>query len=149
MRRFAFLFGTVLLLGAAPAFAQSSSVTVGPNGSLSSTTRMPGSTDTHSSNHSTNLRTGDEPCRVIGSDGRNSDGALSSTVTAGPNGVHSYSSGGPSVTVRSKDGRSVSSSSASSSSDGTTVITGSGGSGGDCTIVTPDSDHTSTESEHR
>jgi len=146
MRRFALLFGTVLLLGAAPAFAQSSSVTVGPNGNLSSTTRMPGSKDTHSSD----LRTSDEPCRVIGSDGRShsSDGSLSSTVTAGPNGVHSYSSGGPSVTVRSKDGRSVSSSSASSSSGGSTVITGSGA-GGDCTIVTPDSDHTSTESEHR
>ena len=141
MRRFAFLFGTVLLLGAAPVFAQSSSVTVGPNGSLSSTTRMPGASGTKDT-HGSDLRTSDEPCRVVGSG--NSNGSVSSTVTAGPNGVHSYSSGGPSVTVRSKDGRSVSSSSASSSSGGSTVVTGSG-SGGDCTIVTPERDHTSTD----
>src|SRR4051812_42756234 len=111
MRRFAFLFGTVLLLGAAPAFAQSSSVTVGPNGNLSSTTTLPGANDGRTNDrHGSNVRTSDQPCRVIGSDGRarNSDGSTSSTVTAGPNGVHSYSSGGPSVTVRSKDGRSVS-----------------------------------------
>jgi len=139
MRRFAFLMGTALLLGAAPAFAQSSSVTVGPNGGLSSTTTLPGNNGKHE-DRSTVVKH-DDDCRVIGSDGRvhNSDGSVSSTVTAGPNGVHSYSSGGPSVTVHSKDGRSVSSSTASSSSGGTTVITGNG-SGGDCTVyVNPDS----------
>src|SRR5437879_916111 len=101
MRRFAFLFGTAVLLGAAPALAQSSSVTTGPNGSLSSTTTLPGG-------GTTTLHNGDQPCRVVGSDGRvhNPDGSLSSTVTAGPNGVHSSTTGGPSVTVRSKDGRS-------------------------------------------
>jgi len=141
MRRFAFLLGTALLLGAAPVLAQSSSVTAGPNGSLSSTTTVPGS-------GTTTLRSGDQPCRVVGSDGRtrNSDGSVSSSVTAGPNGVHSSTTGGPSVTVRSRDGRSVSSSSASSSSGGTTIVTGSG-SGGDCT-VTPERDHDSTDRTH-
>jgi len=138
MRRLAFLMGATLLLGAAPVFAQSSSVTVGPNGSLSSTTTMPGSAG--KSSDQTRVERRDDDCRIVGSDGRtrNRDGSVSSTVTAGPNGVHSYSSGGPSVTVRSKDGRSVSSSSASSSG-GTTVVTGTG-SGGDCTVyVNPDS----------
>jgi len=133
MRRLAFVMGTTLLLGAAPAFAQSSSVTAGPNGSLSSTTTLPGNGGKHSDQSRVERR--DDDCRVIGSDGRshNSDGSISSSVTAGPNGVHSSSSGGPSVTVRSKDGRSVSSSTASSSGGGTTVVTGSG-SGGDCTV---------------
>jgi len=138
MRRLAFLMGTTLLLGAAPVFAQSSSVTVGPNGSLSSTTTLPGNAG-QQNDHAT-VTNRDDNCRIVGSDGRtrNPDGSISSSVTAGPNGVHSSSSGGPSVTVRSKDGRSVSSSTASSSSGGSTVVTGSG-SGGDCTVyVNPD-----------
>ena len=134
MGRFALVTGTLLLLGAAPAFAQSSTVTTGPNGTISGTTT---------------LQTSDHPCRVIGSDGsqRKSDGALSSSVTAGPNGVHSSTTGAPSVTVTSHNGNSSSSSSASSSasSGGSTVVTGSG-SGGDCTItVNPDRDHDSTD----
>ena len=139
MRPLAFLMGTALLLGAAPVFAQSSSVTVGPNGSLSSTTTLPGAAGKHEDRSSVTTR--DDNCRIVGSDGRvhSSDGSVSSSVTAGPNGVHSYSSGGPSVTVRSKDGRSASSSTATSSGGGSTVITGSG-SGGDCTVyVNPDS----------
>jgi hypothetical protein len=124
MQRFAFLAGAAILLATTGlATAQTSSVTVGPNGALSGSTVMPD-------------RPGDQPCRSIGSDDRrrSNSSSMSSTATAGPNGAHSWTSGnGPSVTVRSRDGSSSSSSSASSSGSGTSVVTGSG-SGGDCTV---------------
>jgi hypothetical protein len=63
------------------------------------------------------------------------DGSMSSSVTAGPNGVSGYTTGGNGVTVHSGSGSS-SSSVSSATADGRTVVTNSNG---DCTIyVDPD-----------
>lgn len=110
---------TLLTLSVATAFAQTSTVTVGPNGVSSNSTNKDG-----------------KPCRVVESDDANKTGSMSSSVTAGDGKVHSSTTGGPSVTTRSGDGSasSTSSSSASSSSDGTTMTTTGDG---DCVVTVP------------
>jgi hypothetical protein len=73
-------------------------------------------------------------CKVVHSDDAKTTGAVSSSVTAGPDGVRSSSTGGPSVTTRSAGG-STSSSASSSSSNGTTMTTITGD--GDCVVTVP------------
>jgi hypothetical protein len=75
-------------------------------------------------------------CKVVErkTDGR-SDGSMSSSVTAGPNGVSGYTSGPNGVTVHSGSG-STSGSTSTATADGKTMVTSSNG---DCTIyVDPD-----------
>jgi hypothetical protein len=112
---------TLLTMGAVMAQAQTSTVTAGPNGVSGSTTIT---------------NNGGKPCRVVHSDEARNTGNLSSSVTAGPGGAHSSTTGGPSVTVRSGDGQSGTSSSGaiSSSSNGTTMTTTSNG---ECVVVVP------------
>ena len=100
------LCGTFILAGSIAGHAQTSTVTTGPNG---------------------------KPCKVVHSDGAGDTGSMSSSVTAGPGGVSSATTGGPSVTMRSGNGSS--SSSASSSSSGGTTMTTTGD--GDCVVTVP------------
>lgn len=118
---------TISAIGAALALAslgtagaQTSTVTTNPNGTVSGGTTM---TDNRG-----------RPCTVVQPNNQSAGntGSLSSSVTAGPGGVHSSSSGGPSVTVRSGDGSSTSTATSSGTS-GSTVVTGTGS--GDCTVT--------------
>lgn len=110
--------GAALLIGSlVTADAQSSTTTVGNGASTTVTTRD------------------GKPCRVVHSDDANDTGTLSSSVTAGPNGVSGKTTGGPSVTTRSGNGSTSSSVSSSSSSGGGTVVTSSGD--GDCVVTVP------------
>jgi len=98
--------------------AQTSTVTTGPNGVSGGTT----------------ITRDGKPCKVIHSD-NSAPGTMSSSVTAGPGGVSSSTSSGPSVTVRSGDGQSRSSSTATgTTSNGTTTMTTSDG---ECVVVVP------------
>ncbi|MER2252617.1 glycosyl hydrolase [Methylorubrum podarium] len=108
--------------------AQTSTVRTGPDGVSSSTTVTTGPNG--------------KPCRVVHSDdakdgakdpAKNS-GTLSSSVTAGPDGVKSSTTGGPSVTTRSGDGTTSSSASSSSSGGGSTMTTTGDG---DCVVTVP------------
>lgn len=100
------------------ATGQTSTVQTGPNGVSGSTTVTTGPNG--------------KPCRVVHSDAAKNSGTLSSSVTAGPDGVKSSSTGGPSVTTRSGDG--TSSSSASSTGTGTSMTTTGDG---DCVVTVP------------
>ncbi|MBB2963703.1 glycosyl hydrolase [Methylobacterium sp. R2-1] len=104
--------------------AQTSTVQTGPNGVSGSTTVTTGPNG--------------KPCRVVQSDdaknAANNTGTLSSSVTAGPDGVKSSTTGGPSVTTRSGNGTSSSSASSSSTGGGSTVTTTGDG---DCVITVP------------
>lgn len=117
------LLGSTLLIAShALSQAQTSTVTTGSGGVSGSTTMT---------------NKDGKPCRVVHSDGVNNTGNLSSSVTAGPGGVQSSTTGGPSVTVKSGDGVVSSSSSAGSSSssgNGTTMTTSSNG---DCVVTIP------------
>ena len=54
--------------------------------------------------HDGHDRPNGKPCKVVHSDDAKNTGTLSSSVTAGPGGVHSSTTGGPSVTVNSGNG---------------------------------------------
>lgn len=115
------LLGAALALaGIAEGQAQTSTVQTGPNGVSGSTTVTTGPNG--------------KPCRVVHSDDANRTGTLSSSVTAGPDGVKSSTTGGPSVTTRSGDGTSSSSASSSSSGGGSTMTTTGDG---DCVVTVP------------
>ncbi len=125
MLRLALPLITATLLAASCALsqAQTSTVTTGQGGVSGNTTVTTGPNG--------------KPCRVVRSDGANNTGTLSSSVTAGPGGVQSSTTGGPSVTANSGNGQSSSSSSSSgvsSSSNGTTMTTTSNG---DCVVTMP------------
>lgn len=112
----------LLLVSSDMGEAQTSTVTTGPNGVSGSTTMT---------------NSDGKPCRVVHSDDAKNTGSLSSSVTAGPGGTHSATTGGPSVTVNSGNGQSSSTSSSgasSSSGNGTTMTTTSNG---DCVVVVP------------
>ena len=113
------LGGALALAGIAASQAQTTTVQSGPNGVSGSTTVTTGPNG--------------KPCRVFHSDDANRTGTLSSSVTAGPDGVKSSTTGGPSVTTRSGDG--TSSSSAASSSGGGSTMTTTGD--GDCVVTVP------------
>lgn len=116
------LGGSLLLAGLAASHAQTSTVTTGPNGVSGNTTVTTGPNG--------------KPCKVVQSDDAKSTGNLSSSVTAGPGGVRSSTTGGPSVTVNSGNGQTSStSSSAGSSSSGGTTMTTTGD--GDCVVTVP------------
>ena len=118
------LSGALLLAGLAASQAQTSTVTAGPNGVSGGTTVTTGPNG--------------KPCRVVHSDDAKNSGNLSSSVTAGPDGVRSSTTGGPSVTSNSGNGQSSStSSSAGSSSSGGTTMTTTGD--GDCVVTVPKS----------
>jgi hypothetical protein len=118
---FPILASTLLIASCAMSHAQTSTVTTGPNGVSGNTTVTTGPNG--------------KPCRVVHSDDAKNTGNLSSSVSAGPSGVHSSTSGAPSVTVNSGNGQSGStSSSASSSSNGTTMTTSSDG---NCVVTVP------------
>lgn len=124
------LGGALVLAGVAASHvqtstAQTSTVTAGPNGVSGGTSVTTGPNG--------------KPCRVVHSDdAKHNDarhgGALSSAVTAGPDGVTSSTTGGASVTSRSADGTTSSSASSSSSGHGTTMTTTSDG---DCVVTVP------------
>jgi hypothetical protein len=117
----ALVASTFLIVSAAMAQSQTSTITAGPNGVAGSTTIT---------------NNGGKPCRVVHSDEAKNTGNLSSSVTAGPGGAHSSTTGGPSVTVNSGNGRSsTSSSGASSASSNSTTMTTT--SNGDCVVVVP------------
>lgn len=113
------LGGAIGLVGIATSQAQTTTVQSGPNGVSGSTTVTTGPNG--------------KPCRVVHSDEANKTGTLSSSVTAGPDGVKSSTTGGPSVTSRSDNGT-TSSSTASSSSGGSTMTTTGDG---DCVVTVP------------
>ncbi|AWI89004.1 glycosyl hydrolase [Methylobacterium sp. DM1] len=113
------LGGAIGLVGIATSQAQTTTVQSGPNGVSGSTTVTTGPNG--------------KPCRVVHSDEANKTGTLSSSVTAGPDGVKSSTTGGPSVTTRSDNGT-TSSSAASSSSGGSTMTTTGDG---DCVVTVP------------
>ncbi|CAO4151554.1 hypothetical protein LPLAFNJD_LOCUS3472 [Methylorubrum aminovorans] len=113
------LGGAIGLVGIAASQAQTTTVQSGPNGVSGSTTVTTGPNG--------------KPCRVVHSDEANKTGTLSSSVTAGPDGVKSSTTGGPSVTTRSDNGT-TSSSAASSSSGGSTMTTTGDG---DCVVTVP------------
>ncbi|QIJ74883.1 glycosyl hydrolase [Methylobacterium sp. NI91] len=113
------LGGAIGLVGIATSQAQTTTVQSGPNGVSGSTTVTTGPNG--------------KPCRVVHSDEANKTGTLSSSVTAGPDGVKSSTTGGPSVTTRSANGT-TSSSAASSSSGGSTMTTTGDG---DCVVTVP------------
>ncbi len=117
------LTSTLLIASFAMSQAQTSTVTTGAGGVSGNTIVTTGPNG--------------KPCRVVPSDRANNTGNLSSSVTAGPGGVQSSTTGGPSVTVNSGSGQASSSSSssgASSSSNGTTMTTTSDG---DCVVTVP------------
>ncbi|GJD43148.1 hypothetical protein AFCDBAGC_0994 [Methylobacterium cerastii] len=113
------LGGALVLAGVATGQAQTSTVTTGPNGVSGSTTVTTGPNG--------------KPCKVVHSDDAKNAGTMSSSVTAGADGVRSATTGGPSVTTRSGSG-STSSSASSSSSGGTTMTTTGAG---DCVVTVP------------
>lgn len=116
------LGGSLLLAGVAASYAQTSTVTTGPNGVSGSTTVTTGPNG--------------KPCKVVHSDEASGTGNLSSSVTAGSGGVKSSTTGGPSVTTHSSSGSTSStSSSAGSSSSGGTTMTTTGD--GDCVVTVP------------
>lgn len=124
MSRFALSFAGLALLIASGTMshAQTSTVTTSPNGVSGNTTIT---------------NSDGKPCRVVHSEAAKSTGNLSSSVTAGPGGVHSSTTGGPSVTVHSGNGQSSSTSSSGASStsgNGTTMTTTSDG---DCVVTVP------------
>ena len=114
------LGGALALAGIAASQAQTTTVQSGPNGVSGSTTVTTGPNG--------------KPCRVVHSDEANKTGTLSSSVTAGPDGVKSSTTGGPSVTTRSGDGTSSSSAASSSSGNGSTMTTTGDG---DCVVTVP------------
>lgn len=116
-----FIGSSLLIASYTMGYAQTSTVTTGPNG-------VSGNTTITNSNG--------KPCKVVHSDDAKHTGNLSSSVTAGPGGVHSSTTGGPSVSVNSGNGQSssISSSGSSSSSNGTTMTTTSDG---DCVVTVP------------
>lgn len=116
------LGGAIGLVGIATSQAQTTTVQSGPNGVSGSTTVTTGPNGPNG-----------KPCRVVHSDEANKTGTLSSSVTAGPDGVKSSTTGGPSVTTRSDNGT-TSSSAASSSSGGSTMTTTGDG---DCVVTVP------------
>ncbi len=118
------LGGALALAGIAASHAQTSTVRTGPDGVSGSTTVTTGPNG--------------KPCKVVHSDAANDTGTLSSSVTAGPNGVTSSTTGGPSVTTRSGNGSTSSSASGSSSSSSTgqgSTVTTTGD--GDCVVTVP------------
>ena len=74
------LASTLLIASCAMSHAQTSTVTTGPNGVSGNTTVTTGPNG--------------KPCQVVHSDDAKNTGNLSSSVTAGPGGVHSSTSGG-------------------------------------------------------
>ncbi len=114
------LGGALALAGIAASQAQTTTVQSGPNGVSGSTTVTTGPNG--------------KPCRVVHSDEANKTGTLSSSVTAGPDGVKSSTTGGPSVTTRSGDGTRSSSAASSSSGNGSTMTTTGDG---DCVVTVP------------
>ncbi|GEP08076.1 glycosyl hydrolase [Methylobacterium oxalidis] len=116
------LGSTLLIAGCAMGYAQTSTVTTGPNGVSGNTTVTTGPNG--------------KPCRVVHSDDAKNTGNLSTSVQAGPGGVKSSTTGGPSVTTQSGSGSTSStSSSAGSSSSGGTTMTTTGD--GDCVVTMP------------
>lgn len=114
------LGATLVLAGIAASQAQTSTVKTGPNGVAGSTTVTTGPNG--------------KPCRVVQSDDANTSGTLSSSVTAGPDGVKSSTTGGPSVTTRSGSGTTSSSASSSSTGSGSTMTTTGDG---NCVVTVP------------
>ena len=114
------LGGAIGLVGIATSQAQTTTVQSGPNGVSGSTTVTTGPNG--------------KPCRVVQSDDANNSGTLSSSVTAGPDGVKSSTTGGPSVTTRSGSGTTSSSASSSSTGSGSTMTTTGDG---DCVVTVP------------
>lgn len=113
------LCGVLILAGMAAGHAQTSTVQTGPNGVSGSTTVTTGPNG--------------KPCRVVHGNDASKTGTLSSSVTAGPDGVRSSTTGGPSVTTHSRDGTSTSASTSSSSGGSTMTTTGDG----DCVVTVP------------
>ena len=112
------LGGVLILAEVSVSHAQTSTVTAGQNGVSGSTVVTTGPNG--------------KPCKVGHSDAGQHAGSVSSSVTAGPDGVRSSSTGGTSVTTRSANG---STSSAASSSGNGTTMTSTGD--GDCVVTVP------------